>query len=368
MSATSDRHKRYATAAPSDRTLAHSAFWIMTRRVTMVAAGVDAAFLVLFLALDSPFLAWLNVGSIVLYAAAYWLLTKRANIIAVLLIWIEVLGHAAIGSLLVGWNSGFHYYLLMFIPAIVVGGRVRQMVLMLVLLLVAYLGLHAATLSFGTLAPLSGAGQNIVHAFNVSIVFAMASYTARFYYNTVRRAERKLVELATRDPLTGLSNRRNLLTLAQHEMARSKRSGEPIALIIADIDHFKQINDQHGHEMGDQVIIHVATQLSQNCRAQDVASRWGGEEFLVLLPATTVDEALVVAERVRKSAATFAGDHNAVQRGYTLSLGVTTLDPDEPVTDAIARADRALYRSKTEGRDRVSVAGKHEAPQIPLSL
>ena len=355
MSTAAESRPRYASSGPVDRKLAHSAFWIMTRRVTMVAAGVDAAFLVLFLALDSPVLAWLNVASIAMYATAYWLLTKRVNVPALLLIWIEVLGHAAIGSLLVGWDSGFHYYLLMFIPAIVVGSRVRQMVLMLVLLLTAYLGLHSATLAYGTLAPLSGAGLGIVHAFNVTIVFSMASYTARFYYNTVRRAERKLVELAATDPLTGLSNRRNLLMLAQHEIARSRRSGEPIALIIVDIDNFKQINDQYGHEAGDQVIAHVAAQLSQYCREQDVAARWGGEEFLILLPATDVDEAMIVAERIRQSATSFAAERGSGRRGYTLSLGVTTLSADEPLNDAIARADRALYQSKTQGRDRVTL-------------
>ena len=92
----------------------------MTRRVTVMAAGVDLAFVFLFLAFGSPLLAWLNVVSITMYAVAYWLLGRRINGPAVVLIWIEVLGHAAIGTLLIGWDSGFHYYLLMFIPAIVV--------------------------------------------------------------------------------------------------------------------------------------------------------------------------------------------------------------------------------------------------------
>ena len=246
--------------------LAHGAFWIMARRVTLVAAGVDLAFLVLFFLLDSPILAWLNLVSISIYAGAYWLLSKRINKPALLLIWIEVLGHAAIGSMLVGWDSGFHYYLLMFIPAIVVSARIRTVVLLVLLLLVFYLALHAGARLAGVQAPLSTGGLMVVHSFNVAIVFAMAAYTARFYYGTVRRAEKKLVELATQDPLTGLSNRRSLIALARNEMARARRSGEPVALIIADIDHFKQINDQRGHDVGDRVITDAGASLLRLCR------------------------------------------------------------------------------------------------------
>lgn len=356
MQSPSESRPRLPSSGLSDRKLASTAFWIMTRRVTMVAAGVDAAFLVLFLLLDSPVLAWLNVASIAMYGTAYWLLSRRLNLPAVLLIWIEVLGHATIGSLLVGWNSGFHYYLLMFIPAIVVSGRVREMVLTLALLLTSYLGLHAATQAYGIMAPLSSAGLNIVHAFNVTIVFAMASYTARFYYNTVRRAERKLLELATTDSLTSLSNRRHLLALAEREVTRSRLTGEPIALILADIDHFKQINDEYGHDGGDRVITHAGAQLASLCRAQDIVARWGGEEFLILLPATTFDDGFAVAERIRKTVANAAVEHQGRTINYTLSLGVASLKEDESFNDAIIRADRALYRSKESGRDRVTAA------------
>lgn len=356
MQSPSESRPRLPSSGLSDRKLASTAFWIMTRRVTMVAAGVDAAFLVLFLLLDSPVLAWLNVASIAMYGTAYWLLSRRLNLPAVLLIWIEVLGHATIGSLLVGWNSGFHYYLLMFIPAIVVSGRVREMVLTLALLLTSYLGLHAATQAYGIMAPLSSAGLNIVHAFNVTIVFAMASYTARFYYNTVRRAERKLLELATTDSLTSLSNRRHLLALAEREVTRSRLTGDPIALILADIDHFKQINDEYGHDGGDRVITHAGAQLAGLCRAQDIVARWGGEEFLILLPATTFDDGFAVAERIRKTVANAAVEHQGRTINYTLSLGVASLKEDESFNDAIIRADRALYQSKESGRDRVTAA------------
>jgi diguanylate cyclase (GGDEF)-like protein len=340
----------------------------MTRRVTVVAAGVDAAFLVLFLLLDSPVLAWLNVGSIAMYGTAYWLLVRRINIPAVVLIWIEVLGHATIGSMLVGWNSGFHYYLLMFIPAIVISGRVREMVLTLALLLTSYLGLHAATQAYGSIAPLSPMGLNVVHAFNVTIVFAMASYTARFYYNTVRRAERKLLELATTDSLTRLANRRHLLALADREVERSHVTGKPITLILADIDHFKQINDAYGHDGGDRVITHASGQLASLCRAEDLVARWGGEEFLILLPATTFEDGLAMAERIRTSIASASVGHQGRTITYTLSFGVASLKENESFNDAMIRADRALYQSKEGGRDRVTAASAQALAVVPPTV
>jgi diguanylate cyclase len=235
--------------------------------------------------------------------------------------------------------------------------------ILVVLLLAFYLGLHATAAMTGAIAPLSQTGLMVIHSFNVIIVFAMASYTARFYYRTVRRAERKLVELATQDSLTGLSNRRNLLALAEQEIARSRRSGEPIALILADIDHFKQINDRRGHEAGDQVICQAGTLLQRMCRAQDSVARWGGEEFLVLLPATRIEAAAALADRMCKAVAGTPVDLARDRIAITFSFGVAELKPGEPISDAIARADRALYQSKAQGRNRVTTAAK-EIPAV----
>ena len=216
--------------------------------------------------------------------------------------------------------------------------------------------MHTVSRAVGVLAPLSVTGLMVIHSFNVLIVFAMASYTARFYYSTVRKAEKKLVELATQDPLTGLSNRRNLLALAKNEMARARRKGETISLIIADIDHFKQINDQRGHDTGDHVISDAAATLVRLSRGQDIVARWGGEEFLLLLPSTGIEAAAALAERIRQSVATTEVVHGGKPVSFTFSLGVAVLGEDEPLSDAIARADRAMYQSKADGRDRVTVA------------
>ncbi len=345
------------SAIPAQSKLAHKAFWIMSRRVTVMAAGVDLAFLILFTVLGSPVLAWLNLLSIALYAAAYGLLIRRANVAALLLIWLEVTGHAALGTWLIGWDSGFHYYLLMFIPAIIVSTR-RQLrtTVLLLMLFVFYMGLHTVSRHVGPLTPLSAHGLAVVHGFNVAVVFCMAAYTARFYYDTVRRAEEQLQAQAATDPLTGLSNRRNLIARAERTLPEARLAGRPTALVIADIDHFKHINDRYGHDVGDQVLVSIGALLLRASRAHDVVARWGGEEFLILLPDTSAEAARILAERVRSAVAEAPMHHASGRIGATLSLGVCEVGADEPLSSAIARADRALYRSKDAGRDRVTTA------------
>jgi diguanylate cyclase (GGDEF)-like protein len=346
--------------------LAHSAFWIMTRRVTLMAASVDAAFLVLFLLLDSPWLAWLNVVSIALYLGAWWCLKRRINQPALLMIWIEVIGHATIGTLLIGWEAGFFYYLFLFIPAIVVGRGRRTPVVLLTFLLVFYLGLHALARSTGPIEPLeSDLAVSFVHGFNVIIVFSMAALTANHYYGTVRRAERRLMKMATTDPLTGLVNRRSLIAQADTFIRQGNADAQSTALVLADIDHFKRVNDQYGHEAGDHILEQVANILNRVARSGDIVARWGGEEFLIFLPSTGLDSALLLAERIREAVAAEALDHAGTSIQITVSLGVAELTPDEPLGEAIARADRGLYASKTGGRNRVS-DGKPNTGQDPL--
>jgi diguanylate cyclase (GGDEF)-like protein len=153
-----------------------------------------------------------------------------------------------------------------------------------------------------------------------------------------------------------LSNRRHLIELALAEMARARHAGHAVALVLADIDDFKRINDAHGHEAGDLVLIHASAAFREACRTQDSIARWGGEEFLFLLPRTGSDEALHFAERVRARIAGMSIDHDGSAMAFTLSLGVAAWTADEDLEDAISRADNALYQSKSGGRNRVTLA------------
>jgi diguanylate cyclase (GGDEF)-like protein len=165
----------------------------------------------------------------------------------------------------------------------------------------------------------------------------------------------QLQHQATHDRLTGLLNRPAILEHLGLELARVRRSGQPLSLALLDLDHFKQINDAHGHLVGDRALQHVAALFAQSLRRYDWVGRWGGEEFLMLLPATGLLDACRVAERVRASLDMHPlalTDGPLLQ--ITASVGVTdTLSPDESIEELMTRADLALYAAKHAGRNRV---------------
>jgi diguanylate cyclase len=159
--------------------------------------------------------------------------------------------------------------------------------------------------------------------------------------------------LAATDPLTGLANRRQALAELVGFIEPLPRVPPPVAL-LCDIDHFKRVNDQLGHEAGDQVLVEVAEALRRATRASDLVSRWGGEEFLIVLPGTPLPEAMDLAERLRQRvASTCARGAAAPMGGATLSIGVAAHRADESLTAWLRRTDEALYRAKDAGRNRV---------------
>jgi diguanylate cyclase (GGDEF)-like protein len=162
--------------------------------------------------------------------------------------------------------------------------------------------------------------------------------------------------LATRDELTGLPNRRAMIDALQTATARQARVGEPVALVMIDLDHFKAINDGHGHRVGDGVLRGFAERAHTALRAVDVLGRWGGEEFLLLLPDTTLEQAQLCVERLREQLRRTPFDE--LVEGLTLrfSAGVTACRGPADLDAAIERADRALYQAKGDGRDRFASA------------
>lgn len=159
--------------------------------------------------------------------------------------------------------------------------------------------------------------------------------------------------LATRDDLTGLHNRRHMEELALAEHRRALRSGNGPCLCLVDIDHFKRINDRHGHAAGDEVLRRFAQHAAAAMRDTDLLARWGGEEFLAMLPGTTPQEARQGFERLRRVLASADAWGGQAQLRVSFSAGLTAWRPDEPLRDALARADRALYAAKAGGRDRL---------------
>lgn len=344
-------------AVPAPTRVRHSRpqFWQLARRCCQLAACVDVAFFFLFHALGSPILAWINIGSVSLYLLAFYLLHTRRNGLAISLIWIEVIVHATVGTLLIGWDSGFHYFLLMFIPALFAGMTKTRAWLAVAALWAFYVLLFALMWFVDPLQPISSNALLGVFLFNLTVVFSMFSYLALFYVSTVGNAQRKLRRMATTDSLTTLFNRRHMIELAEKEIARSERNQGSLAFLLLDIDHFKQFNDRYGHEVGDRVLIRVSEVVAGVLRLQDALGRWGGEEFLVMLPEADVQDALLIAERIRAAVEMDHWECGGVTLSVTLSVGLSQYRPGEGLSAVIARADLALYQGKEGGRNRVEM-------------
>lgn len=168
----------------------------------------------------------------------------------------------------------------------------------------------------------------------------------------IEQAE-KLERLAAKDFLTGLSNRRDFLDKAHQEEKRFKRTKRDFAFIMLDIDHFKSVNDTFGHECGDTVLVAVAQSLEKNLRGQDILARWGGEEFICLLPETGLGGALYLAEKMRKSIADATYTCGTGNFALTVTLGVSVYNGKGSLEACIGHADIALYEGKQKGRNQV---------------
>jgi diguanylate cyclase (GGDEF)-like protein len=194
-------------------------------------------------------------------------------------------------------------------------------------------------------------------ALGVFLVFLVASDLAE-----------RMARLAITDQLTEVLNRRGFLDAALRAVSRARRAGAPLTLVMADIDHFKRINDTYGHKLGDRALRMVADHLVGAVRVSDVIGRMGGEEFAILLPDTTAEDAVRVMERLRRELelAVMEAGHARVQ--LTASFGVAGLSPEDgDVEDLIERADRGLYIAKETGRNQVCVApeGTADPNRIP---
>ncbi|GAB4212966.1 MAG: diguanylate cyclase [Sandaracinaceae bacterium] len=176
-------------------------------------------------------------------------------------------------------------------------------------------------------------------------------------FDALAETRDRMAELAVLDDLTGLYNVRYLQQRFGEEWKRAERHREPLAIAMLDVDHFKSVNDRHGHDVGDLVLREASARLKASVRDTDVVARYGGEEFVVLLPSTQLAGALVVAERIRRAFADKPFETPRSRLAITTSIGVA-LYPSRGITtrDQLLRAaDSALYRAKEEGRDRICV-------------
>jgi diguanylate cyclase (GGDEF)-like protein len=189
----------------------------------------------------------------------------------------------------------------------------------------------------------------------VAAMCSVLSLALGFVYMTMERAERRSFELAMKDMLTGLSNRRAISDELHAAVAGARRQGQLLSVLLLDIDHFKKINDGYGHQAGDAVLRNVAKTLQSRLRAQDQIGRFGGEEFLVVLPDTGVQGALILAEALRAAAEATPTPWGGQPIPATVSIGARggLITPNDTPDSLVAEADAAMYRAKQGGRNRV---------------
>jgi len=188
--------------------------------------------------------------------------------------------------------------------------------------------------------------------------FAKVSRISDQYQHDLMEMAFSLKEASHTDYLTGLSNRREAMGRLKAELSRTGRSAIPFCVILADLDRFKLVNDSFGHEAGDRMLHTIATILRSVLREYDLCARWGGEEFLILLPGTDLAAAAVVAEKVRDRVAGLAMDFEGRRLSCTISMGVAGHRPGEDQGALLQRADQAMYEAKRLGGDRVVLAAE----------
>lgn len=169
----------------------------------------------------------------------------------------------------------------------------------------------------------------------------------------------EIYRLTINDGLTQIPNKRYLMDFLERELARAKRHDRPLHLAMLDLDHFKSINDEFGHVAGDGILRGVAQILQDEVRRDELAARFGGEEFTIVLPETSLDEAIAFCERVRESIARHAFTDNGKAINVTVSVGLSGVERGFDAEQFIAAADRELYRAKESGRDRVMYRKEH---------
>ena len=328
-------------------------FWQHIVPIVQIAFAIHVVLFALFAALGLSLLAAGNALSILTYVICLKAIRAGRLGLAGMLMSVEIILHALLATWMLGWSSNFHFYLYCLVPIIAFSfqhARKRRLVLNLAIVLVAA-GTYAMRGATGIDSGVSPRLLEIFGITNVLTATALLLHCTALSVRFTHSMQLGLFHIANLDSLTNLYTRRRVMRRVG-QLTKDSNA----AIILLDIDRFKQINDSFGHERGDLILQRVAEVIRANVRGTDVASRWGGEEFLVLMPETSEQEACAVARRVLDRIAEWAGQSQDDPITVTATLAVARIGDDESFEDALNRADQALYHGKNQGRNRVMVA------------
>jgi diguanylate cyclase (GGDEF)-like protein len=261
----------------------------------------------------------------------------------------------------IGWNSGAYFLLILVLPFIMINAKfkktIRNLLCFFVILLTSWLFITTHVLNLGITIPQFY--ENILFFLNLltaAFVLVQTSYSIEtekvIAESEIFDTNKRLLALANTDPLTNLLNRRIMMSKIEKEKERVDLGGKPFSLIMIDVDDFKQINDEFGHDGGDFVLLKIAELIQMSVRSYDLISRWGGDEFLIMLYETDLANSETVAEKVRLRVINSPFVYREIDIPVTITLGVSLCDKYNGIGNSLRKADLALYKGKQEGKNK----------------
>lgn len=331
-------------------------FWQHIVPLVQIVCALHVLLLGLFALLQVPVMLAVNLVSVPVYLVCLRAIRRSRFRLAGMLISLEIIAHGLVATWVLGWDSNFHLYLYCVIPIVAFcyqAAPVRRALLALAIigiLVGGYTARHALGLQPGIAPPVLEAMGVANALFATALLLHASVLLVRF----ILAMQLGMYDTAYRDSLTQLYTRRRIMQRVRQLGTRA--GAAPAALILLDVDHFKRINDRHGHDHGDLILQRVAAAITASVRSTDLAARWGGEEFLILMPATPLADARQIAERLRERIRENTTGVIDGAAAVTATMAVGALLPGEAFREALKRTDALLYQGKQQGRDRVMVA------------
>ena len=337
-------------------------YWNIGFYALILAGIIHFLFIFLFVFLDIPQLIIANIVSLLVYTYCIFGLslktldTKDDSFIG-WLVYFELIGHGLIATYYLGLESGFQYYMytLILLPFFTLTYTTFIWILRIFGVIIVVLTVEFWGHNNSPIIQLDGEYISILHYMNLTFVLIILALISYFYTINANKYQNLLFQQSNVDVLTNLYNRRFIGTFLKKNKMLSNKENNAFALLLIDIDFFKKINDTYGHKCGDKVLVKLASILKKKLRQDTIVSRWGGEEFLIIVENTTRDELLHLAERLRVAVEKSILDYEKNIR-ITITLGGAMAQLDEKFDSVLSRADESLYQGKENGKNQVIIA------------
>lgn len=335
------------------------------KKVAYFAFVIHVLLILFFAHIGALTLAIANFFSILAWGSGIFLITQGLNTLAIRVFCIEVVAHSTLSCVILGLDAGFQFYLWAISSILLVDYQLRlkrafiysfSIILLFAALYYFFSGTEY-TYSYPNMLP-------YINIANIVIAGAPMVYAFGFFREITIVQRLELTEMAAKDHLTKLYNRRFAKKLIIDTRKKSIISDTQTCLVMADIDLFKNINDTYGHDKGDTILITVANTITDHLTDEDIVVRWGGEEFLIVLPNTNEAEALIRIEALRVKIQALSPLTSVPELTLTMSFGLIEWRPLASFEKTIQLADRALYKSKEKGRNQTTIANESKAHLI----